>query len=188
MTMEEVEQRLVHAMGDRSSLVRRRVALESARWAAIRASLSSEGASPETTLGADLVTSLLTLLDDEDFRVVETAAFAFGEVLSTITARPPGIGEVAVARLGQVATGHEEHLCREAAVAALGSIGDPAGLPAVIAGCRDRASVRRRAVLALAAFDHPDATVELERLVGDRDLQVSQSADELLAIERGEAT
>ena len=71
-------------------------------------------------------------------------------------------------------------------MAALGAIGDPSGLPAVLAGCRDRATVRRRAVLALAAFDGPAVSVELERLCADRDLQVRQAAEELRAIEVGE--
>ena len=68
------------------------------------------------------------------------------------------------------------------------SIGDPDGLGPVLAACHDRATVRRRAVLALAAFDGPRVTAELQRLTGDRDLQVRQAAEELLAIEAGEDT
>ena len=50
---------------------------------------------------------------------------------------------------------HADARCREAAVAALGAIGDPAGLPAVLAALRDTPTVRRRATVALAGFDDP---------------------------------
>jgi HEAT repeat protein len=68
---------------------------------------------------------------------------------------------------------------REAAVAALGAIGDPAGLAAVLAATRDRATVRRRAVLALAPFDGPGVDAALERARTDRDWQVRQAAEDL---------
>ena len=55
-------------------------------------------------------------------------------------------------------TGHHEVVVRETAVAALGSLGDPAGVGAVLAATTDVATVRRRAVLALAAFDGPRST------------------------------
>lgn len=148
------------ALGDPSAVVRRRAALA----AGARADLAVDGA-------------LTALLDDPDPVVVEVAAFACGE-----RERVPG---ATVRRLVEVATGHDDALCREAAVAALGAIGDPSGLPAVLAGCRDRATVRRRAVLALAAFDGPEVSAELARLCSDRDLQVRQAAEELRAIEVG---
>ena len=44
------------------------------------------------------------------------------------------------------------------------------------------AAVRRRAVLALVAFDGDEVDAELERLTHDRDWQVRQAAEELLAI------
>jgi HEAT repeat protein len=113
---------------------------------------------------------------DFDDTVVEVAAFAWGERTD---------GTASVARLSLLATTHEDSLCREAAVAALGSIGAPEGLTAVLAGCEDKATVRRRAVLSLAAFDGPEVTAMLERLCEDRDLQVRQAAEDLLAIERG---
>jgi HEAT repeat protein len=64
-------------------------------------------------------------------------------------------------------------------VAALGAIGDPAGLPAVLAATRDRPAVRRRAVLALAPFDGPDVDAALERALTDRDWQVRQAAEDV---------
>ncbi|MFM7063895.1 MAG: HEAT repeat domain-containing protein [Actinomycetes bacterium] len=124
----------------------------------------------------DVAPELLSLLDDPDGTVVEVAAFAWGERAD---------GAAAVPRLAELATTHDDALCREAAVAALGSLGDPAGLDAVLAGCADRATVRRRAVLALAAFEGSQVTAMLEHLREDRDLQVRQAAEDLLAIERG---
>jgi HEAT repeat protein len=124
--------------------------------------------------------ALVRALEDDEWPVAEAAAFACGELVDA--------GDEVVAALVAMATGHEDALCREAAVAALGSIGDQAALPAVLAACGDRATVRRRAVLALAAFDGPEVTAALERLTGDRDLQVRQAAEELLGIETGEPT
>ncbi|HET7722472.1 MAG TPA: HEAT repeat domain-containing protein, partial [Acidimicrobiales bacterium] len=115
----------------------------------------------------------VSLLADLDPVVVETAAWAMGE------RRPPE--PTAVERLARTATEHPEHLVREAAVAALGAIGDPSGLPAVLAALDQRATLRRRAVVALAAFDGPEVDAALRRALGDRDRQVRQAAEDLLA-------
>ncbi len=77
------------------------------------------------------------------------------------------------------ATGHDDSLVREAAVAALGSIGDERGLPAILSACTDKATVRRRAVLALAPFDGPEVEAALDRALTDRDWQVRQAAEDL---------
>jgi HEAT repeat protein len=121
---------------------------------------------------------IVAALADPDPTVVEVAAWACGE------RTPPEPG--AVAALSRVACEADDALCREAAVAALGSLGDPAGLPAVLHGCDDRPAVRRRAVLALAAFDGPDVLAALERARADRDWQVRQAAEDLLEIVSGE--
>jgi HEAT repeat protein len=118
------------------------------------------------------------LLDDPDASVVEVACFAAGEVTE-------GDSGTLVKRLIEIAGHADDALCREAAVAALGSLGDPAGRAAVLAACDDRATVRRRAVLALAAFEGPEVDSMLERLTGDRDLQVRHAAEDLVAIARG---
>ena len=55
-----------------------------------------------------------------------------------------------VAALVEVARSHDDPLCRESAIAALGAIGDPGGLAAILAGLVDKPEVRRRAVIALA--------------------------------------
>lgn len=127
------------------------------------------------------VTELLEALEDPEWGVVETAASSLGE----IDERSPHCAEAVTALTG-VATLHQDPMCRESAVAALGSIGSESGLDAVLQGCGDRANVRRRAVLALAAFDDPRASEMLRSLTEDRDLQVSQAAEDLLAIETGE--
>ena len=85
--------------------------------------------------------------------------------------------------LASAGSGHPDPLCREAAVAALGAIGDPAGLPAVLAALEDKPAVRRRAAVALAAFDGPDVEAALRRCLDDRDWQVRQVAEDLLAVE-----
>ncbi|CAB4534483.1 unannotated protein [freshwater metagenome] len=126
----------------------------------------------------DALTELRQLLTDPEDAVAEVAAFACGE-------RTDADLET-VQMLAVVAVEHEDSLCREAAVAALGSLGHPAGCDAVLAGCSDRATVRRRAVLALAAFEGTQVTAMLTKLTQDRDLQVRQAAEELLAIELGE--
>ena len=117
--------------------------------------------------GVDLV----PMLDDADAGVVEVAAWALGE-------RAQASGDV-VARLSAVATGHQDALCREAAVAALGAIGDQGGLPAVLAAAGDKPAVRRRAVIALAAFEGPEVDAALRRALDDRDWQVRQAAEDL---------
>lgn len=116
--------------------------------------------------------SLLELLRDSDPVVVEVAAWASGELT------PPEDG--AVAALAALATGHDDPLVREAAVAALGAIGDEAGLPAILAAAKDKPAVRRRAVIALAPFDGPEVEAALRRALEDRDRQVRQAAEDLL--------
>jgi HEAT repeat protein len=86
----------------------------------------------------------------------------------------------AVPALVTLATGHGDTRCREAAVAALGAVGDPAGLDAVLAALDDKPTVRRRAAVALAGFDDPRVEPALRRAAADRDWQVRQAAAELL--------
>ncbi len=122
-------------------------------------------------LPGDAGPSLLPLLDDVEPTVVEVAAWASGE------RQPPEPG--AVAALSALATGHEDALVREAAVASLGSLGDEVGLPAILAATADKATVRRRAVIALAPFDGPEVDAALARAREDRDWQVRQAAEDL---------
>lgn len=133
--------------------------------------------SPElaTRAGAsNVVDPLVTLLTDADVTVVEAAAWALGELGTTDVTGP------AVAALATVATDHRDPIAREASVAALGALGDPAGLPAVLAACTDKPTVRRRAVLALAPFSGPNVDAALAAALEDRDWQVRQAAEDLL--------
>ena len=84
-------------------------------------------------------------LDDPDPLVVVGAAWFLAERRH----RPP------CRRWPRPRPEHADARCREAAVAALGAIGDPAGLPAVLAALDDKPTVRRRATVALAGFDDP---------------------------------
>ena len=117
-------------------------------------------------------------LDDPDHRVVEAAAWTCGERVSAEGAGPADFAPV-VAALGRVARSHADPLCRESAVAALGAIAHPDGLPAVLAGLDDKPEVRRRAVIALAPFDGPEVEAALARAANDRDKQVRAAAAEL---------
>ena len=118
---------------------------------------------------------LIRMLDDADDLVVETAAWALGERGAN--------DDATLARLSEVGRTHEVSICREAAVAALGAIGDNAGLPTILHAMTDRAPVRRRAVLALAPFDTDQVTMALRDALDDRDRQVRQAAEDLLGTE-----
>ena len=91
-------------------------------------------------------TCTVALADDEP-SVVEVAAWACGE--------REVVGDEILAMLVGLAGGAgagREPLVREAAVAALGAIGDDRGLDAILAATSDKPAIRRRAVLALAPF------------------------------------
>ncbi|HEX7459985.1 MAG TPA: HEAT repeat domain-containing protein [Acidimicrobiales bacterium] len=120
--------------------------------------------------------TLVPALDDPDPSVVEMAAWAAGE-------RHEGAAVERLVRMATGDTGHADPLCREAAVAALGAIGDPSGLAAVLAALDDKPAIRRRAAVALAAFDGPAVEAALRRCLDDRDWQVRQVAEDLLAID-----
>ena len=112
------------------------------------------------------------LLSDPDETVLEAACFAAGEVRDSR----------AVPALVEIATGHPDALCRESAVAALGAIGERDGMPTVIAALEDKPQIRRRAAVALAVFDHPDAEAALRRCLKDADWQVRQAAEDILGV------
>jgi HEAT repeat protein len=139
------------------------------RRRATDAALSVRGAGSRSTL-YDLLAAALA---DPDPLVAVGAAWFLAErrVAS------------AVAALAVTARSHDDVRCREAAVAALGAIGDPHGLSAVIEALEDKPTVRRRATVALAGFDDPRVEGALRRSAEDRDWQVRQAADELLELE-----
>ena len=119
------------------------------------------------------VRPLVALMRDVDSLVVEAACFACGEITWTDARRPRIVTALATA------AHHSDALVREAAVAALGAVGDAAGLGAILAACKDQPSVRRRAVLALAPFDGPDVDAALAAALTDSDWQTRQAAEDL---------
>ena len=127
--------------------------------------------------------SLMPLLSDAHDGVVEAAAWACGE--------HEVVSEEEFATLVSLATAAGEPLVREAAVAALGAIGDERGLAAILAGCVDKPAIRRRAVLALAPFSGPEVDAAITAALKDRDWQVRQAAEDLsasVAVDEGEVT
>lgn len=154
---------ILAALGDAAASVRRRAAEELARH--------RRGAVPDA-----LAKALAALLGDASASVVEAVAFALGEL---------GV-QAAVPALEATARRHPDPLCRESAIAALGAIGDPASLPTVLAALDDRPAVRRRAAVALAAFEGPAAEAGLAKAAADRDWQTRAVAEALLRVEKEE--
>jgi HEAT repeat protein len=150
-------------------------------------------------LTADLLAPLLTDTDPRVRRRAAQAAAAFPglDLSEVITDQDPIVAEMAIWACGEqeqvsddvvnliIATTTEasDPLVREAGAAALGAIGDRRGLPAILAACRDKPTVRRRAVLALAPFidsdDHEIVLAALNDALTDRDWQVRQAAEDI---------
>ena len=120
--------------------------------------------------------NLSILLHDVDFAVAETAAWSLGE---RVDVTPDEF-----ALLLEGGAHHDHAIVRESCIAALGAIGNPRAVPVILEGCNDKPAVRRRAILALAPFDGPEVTAALEKALLDRDWQVRQAAEDLLAIEK----
>jgi HEAT repeat protein len=111
-------------------------------------------------------------IDDSDVFVAEMAAWCVGE-------RTPA-SDIEIETLVDRTTSHSEAVVREACAAALGSLGDERGLPAILAACSDKPAVRRRAILALAPFEGEEVDAALQRALEDKDWQVRQNAEDLL--------
>jgi HEAT repeat protein len=111
-------------------------------------------------------------IDDSDVFVAEMAAWCIGE-------RTP-VSDIEVETLIDRTTSHSEAVVREACAAALGSLGDERGLPAILVACSDKPAVRRRAILALAPFEGDEVDAALQRALEDKDWQVRQNAEDLL--------
>jgi HEAT repeat protein len=136
--------------------------------------------------------ALVALLHHPNSDLAEVGAWALGERhqqpdpdIDANVARPrsatPETMTSVVNALIATATDHGDALVRESATAALGCIGDPRSLPAILRACTDKATVRRRAIIALAAFEGPEVEAALEHARSDRDWQVRQAAEDLLA-------
>ena len=120
--------------------------------------------------------NLSILLHDVYFAVAETAAWSLGE---RVDVTPDEF-----ALLLEGGAHHDHAIVRESCIAALGAIGNPRAVPVIMEGSNDKPAVRRRAILALAPFDGPEVTAALEKALLDRDWQVRQAAEDLLAIEK----
>ena len=116
------------------------------------------------------------VFNDEDPLVIETACWAAGEKENQT--------HELINQLCLIADSHTDQLCREAAVAALGSIGSPLGLETILEALKDKPAIRRRAAIALAAFDDPKVDEALKESLNDRDWQVRQIAEDLLDASR----
>jgi HEAT repeats/PBS lyase HEAT-like repeat len=114
---------------------------------------------------------LLELLESRDAWVAEAAAYALGE-------RPRASRRIVDALIAAIT--HHDPLVREAAVAALGAVGDPRAVDAVLRACDDRPAIRRRAVIALAAFDGERVEQRLRAALDDTDWQTRQAAEDVL--------
>ena len=101
------------------------------------------------------------------------------------------VGEARAAKhltaLHQIATDDEDPIVREAAVVAVGNIGDPSSLAVILAATKDKTNIRRRAAVALSQYDEDEAIERLRKLaVDDRDWQTRQIAQAIIDIEEGE--
>ncbi len=117
---------------------------------------------------------LVELLADDDPLVAEAAAFALGE---HPRAGRAGDRRPAPRRLDP----HRPARARGRRRRARAPGATRARATSCSAACDDKPAVRRRAVLALAAFDGPEVEERLRRALEDRDWQVRQAAEDLLA-------
>jgi len=102
-------------------------------------------------------------LESPHWLVVEEACFLAGEL---------GDRDL-VPRLVELALGHEEPLVKEAALGALGALGDDRAIPAIVSALAStNVYLRRRAVVVAWAFEDPGLAEALAAAHGDRDPQV----------------
>ena len=113
---------------------------------------------------------LLALLADAEPLVAESAAFALGE--------HPSATPRVIAALGRAAGTTTPSYARPRSPRSARSE-TRARCPAVLAACDDKPAVRRRAVLALAAFESPQVEQRLKQALEDRDWQTRQAAEDL---------
>jgi HEAT repeat protein len=152
LTVSEV----LRGLNDHDARVRRR---------ALELSSTVTGRGVKTTL----IDGLINALSDEDPLVVDGACWAIGERQAAQALEP----------LCDLARNHSDPRCREAAVAALGAIGDEAGLATIILCLDDKPNIRRRVVVALASFEGEAVDQALDRCRVDHDWQVRQAVEML---------
>jgi HEAT repeat protein len=121
---------------------------------------------------------LTAVADGTDADLAEVAAWALGERWQE-RSDEPAAGRI-VDLLERLTASHPDALVREASVASLGAIGADRSVAVIIAAASDKATVRRRAVIALAPFDGPAVDTALAAARVDRDWQVRQAAEDQL--------
>ncbi len=140
-----------------------------------------------------VIEGLSSSLDQED-EVAEVAAFALGEIGSELADQGTadqgadgegivdqegtGLSPEVIAKLEHQARHHGNALCREQAVASLGALHSSPSI--ILDALNDKATVRRRAIIALAPFTGPKIEAALRHALDDRDWQVRQAAEDLL--------
>ncbi len=140
-----------------------------------------------------VIDGLSSCLDQED-EIAEVAAFALGEIGSEpigqsapdqgtpdqggVDQASLGLGPEVIAKLEHQSRHHNNALCREQAVASLGALHSSPSI--ILDALNDKATVRRRAVIALAPFAGPEIEAALRHALDDRDWQVRQAAEDLL--------
>jgi HEAT repeat protein len=148
------------------------------------------GVDPET------LTPLAVSDDDEHVRAEAVEALggrgdeAYDDVLAAVADPSPRVAEAAVTALGEIGDPRPvallvktvldegDPLVREAAIAALGAIGDERALPALLEIVRrGRPQLRRRAVVALTAFEGPDVEAAFAAARLDRNPMVREAAE-----------
>jgi len=118
--------------------------------------------------GLRALPALLDASTDEDPRVREAIATAYGEI-----ADPTPIGW-----LTQVANDDPDRTVKEAAVAALGAIGDDLAIePLLELIGSGPPQVRRRAIAAITVFDDPRIEPSIQRAAFDRNPGVREAAE-----------
>ncbi len=125
----------------------------------------------------ELAQEVAQLLDHHDPNVIETTCWALGEILPELN--QPELSEQHATQLADLGQNHDDPLCREAAIAALGALGHPNSLQVILAALNDKPPIRRRATLALAPYQGPQVDAALKRMLTDRDPQTRQAAEDL---------
>lgn len=148
------------------------------RAAELAADLAPLVSDPDALVRAEVVEVLggagspaLQLLEgvafDPDSRVIEALATSYGEIADPST----------IDWLEEQALSHEDRMVREAAVAALGAIGDERSLDTLLlAVTTGPPQVRRRAVVALTVFDGPRVEEAIRAAATDRNPMVREAA------------
>lgn len=168
-------------VGDKRVEMRRMAASilgeRSTESAVARALASLLGSDPEPSVRAAAAEALaassdpaplLAAGDDDAIEVREAIAYALGEIGKA----------AALPWLLATATEDSDDGVREAAVAALGAIGDDTSLPLLVdLSSAAPPKVRRRAVVALSAFESSDAIAAVRAALEDRNPMVKEVAE-----------